>query len=194
MERGDDVPSEWIPYLYFDYVKNGDGQKIYPVFYHNKVDILTMVALAGRIHLVYHDPHVARPRKGVEHLALGRLFWEHGYPEKAIRCFEIALERCDESLTWSVLRWLSMALKKTGQGERARSLLEEMATWPYQEDVYPYIELAKYHEHRLKDFERAMTYVDRALQRIPPHQQKEIEMLRHRRRRLEQKRVGNADR
>jgi len=194
MERGDDVPSEWIPYLYFDYVKSGDAQKIYPVFYHNQMDILTMVALAGRIHLVYHDPQVARPRKGVEHLALGRLFWEHGYPEKAIRCFEIALERCDESLTWSVLRWLSMAFKKTGQGERARSLLEEMATWPYQEDVYPYIELAKYHEHRLKDFERAMTYVDRALQRIPPHQEKEIEMLRHRRRRLEQKRVGNAGR
>ncbi len=72
MERVDDVPSEWIPYLYFDYIKTRDALKIYPVFYHNQMDILTMVALAGRIHLVYHDPQVARPRKGVEHLALGK--------------------------------------------------------------------------------------------------------------------------
>jgi uncharacterized protein YprB with RNaseH-like and TPR domain len=192
MGRGDDVPSEWIPYLYFDYIQTGNAQKIYPVFYHNQMDILTMVVLAGRIHLVYHDPQVARPRKGVEHLALGKLFWEHGFPEKAIRCFEIALERCDESLTWSVLRWLSMAFKKTGQGERARTLWEEMVTWPYREDVTPYIELAKYHEHRLKDFEKARVYVEQALEQTPSHQQREIEMLRHRRQRLEQKRAGNV--
>jgi len=194
MERGDDVPSEWIPQLYFEYLQTGNAQKIHPVFYHNQMDILTMVALAGRIHLVYHDPQVARPRRGVEHLALGRLFWEHGCPEKAIHCLEIALKRCDEELTWSVMRWLSMAFKKTGQAERALSLWEEMLTWPYQEDVTPYIELAKYHEHRRKDFETAMAYVDQALEQTPSHQQREIEMLRHRRQRLEQKRTGNTTR
>ena len=194
MERGDDVPSEWIPQLYFEYVQTGDARKISPVFYHNQMDILTMVALAGRIHLVYHDPQVARPRRGVEHLALGRLFWEHGCPEKAIHCLEIALKRCDEELTWSVMRWLSMAFKKTGQGERALSIWEEMLTWPYREDVTPYIELAKYHEHRRKDFEKAMAYVDQALEQTPSHQQREVEMLRHRRQRLEQKRAGNVTR
>jgi uncharacterized protein YprB with RNaseH-like and TPR domain len=194
MERGDDVPSEWIPYLYFDYLQTGDASKIHRVFYHNQMDILSMVALAGRIHLTYHDPQAARPRKGIEHFALGRLFWEHRYPEKAISCFEIALKRCDENLSWEVMRWLSMALKKTGQGEKARSLWEEMVTWPYQKDTFPYIELAKYHEHRLKDFDRAVAYVEKALEQIPPHQQKEIEMLQHRRLRLEQKRAENATR
>jgi len=194
MERGDDVPSEWIPYLYFDYLQTGDASKIYRVFYHNQMDILSMVALAGRIHLTYHDPQAAQPRKGIEHFALGRLFWEHRYPEKAISCFEIALKRCDENLSWEVMRWLSMALKKTGQGEKARSLWEEMVTWPYQKDTFPYIELAKYHEHRLKDFDRAVAYVEKALEQIPPHQQKEIEMLQHRRLRLEQKRAENATR
>jgi uncharacterized protein YprB with RNaseH-like and TPR domain len=192
MERGDDVPSEWIPYLYFNYLQTGDASKIHQVFYHNQMDILSMVALAGRIHLTYHDPQAAQPRKGIEHFALGRLFWEHRYPEKAISCFEIALKRCDENLSWEVMRWLSMALKKTGQGEKARSLWEEMVTWPYQKDTFPYIELAKYHEHRLKDFDRAVAYVEKALEQIPPHQQKEIEMLQHRRLRLEQKRGGNA--
>jgi uncharacterized protein YprB with RNaseH-like and TPR domain len=194
VERVDDIPSEYIPYLYFDYLRTGDAEKIYRVFYHNQMDILSMVALAGRIHLVYHDPQVARPRKGVEHFALGRLFWEHGYPEKAISSFEIALKRCNEDLSWEVMRWLSMALKKTGQGERARSLWEEMATWPHKKDAYPYVELAKYHEHRLKDLERAIAYVDKALKEASPDQQKEIELLLHRRRRLEEKRTGNPSR
>ncbi len=81
-----------------------------------------------------------------------------------------------------------MAFKKTGQGERARSLWEEMLTWPYPKDASPYIELAKYHEHRLQDFEKAIVYVEQALERVPSYQHKEIEMLRHRRLRLEQKR------
>ena len=87
-----------------------------------------------------------------------------------------------------------MALRKTGQGERARFLWGEMVTWPYKKDTYPYIELAKYYEHRLKDFEGAIAYVDKALEETPPDQQKEIEILLPRRRRLEQKRAGNAGR
>src|SRR4030043_1262306 len=183
MEREDDVPSEWIPSLYFDYIQTGDARKIHRVFYHNQMDILSMVALTGRIHLIYHDPQAAQPRKGVEHFSLGRLFWDHGQREKAIPCFEVALKRCGDELSWEVMRWLSMAFKKTGQGEKARSLWEEMVTWPYKKDVFPFIELAKYHEHRLKDFEKAITYVDQALEQTPSHRQNEFELLQQRRRR-----------
>jgi uncharacterized protein YprB with RNaseH-like and TPR domain len=192
LERTDDIPSAWIPYLYFEYLQTGDASKIHQVFYHNRMDILSMVALAGRIHLFYHDPQVAQPRKGIEHFALGRLFWEHRHPEKAISCFEIALKRCDENLSWEVMRWLSMAFKKTGQAEKARSLWEEMVTWPYQKDTFPYIELAKYHEHRLKNIEMAIAYVEKALERVSPHREGEVEMLHHRRLRLEQKRSGGG--
>jgi uncharacterized protein YprB with RNaseH-like and TPR domain len=192
VERTDDIPSEWIPSLYFDYIQTRDARKISQVFYHNRMDILSMVALAGRIHLVYHDPQAAQPRKGIEHFALGRLFWEHGQREKAIPCFEIALKRCEDDLSWEVMKWLSMAFKKTGQGEKARSLWEEMLSWPDKKEIFPFVELAKYHEHRLKDWDRAMAYVDGALDLISSHQHGEIELLRHRRRRLEQKKGSNA--
>jgi uncharacterized protein YprB with RNaseH-like and TPR domain len=187
MERVDDIPSEFIPTLYFDYLRTGDGQKIHRVFYHNQMDILSMVGLTGRIHLVYHDPNAAQPRKGVEHFALGRLFWDHGDFGKAVPCFETAMKRCDEDLAWDVMKWLSMAFKKTGESEKARSVWEEMATWPHKKDVFPYVELAKYHEHRLKDFEGAIAYVKKALDQTPVHREKEVELLQHRERRLELK-------
>jgi uncharacterized protein YprB with RNaseH-like and TPR domain len=193
MEREDDIPSEWIPSLYFDYIQTGDARKIHRVFYHNRMDILTMVVLAGRIHLTYHNPQAARPGKGVEHFSLGRLFWDHGEHEKAIPCFEIALKRCDDELAWEVMKWLSIAFKKTGDSEKARSLWEEMMGWPYKRDAHPYIELAKYHEHRLKEFEKAIGYVDQALAMTPSHREREIELLLERKRRL-LKKVGNATR
>ncbi len=190
MGRENDIPSEWIPHFYFEYVQTGDAREIQRVFYHNRMDILTMAALMGRIHLVYHDPQAARPRKGVEHFSLGRLFWDHGLREKAIPCFEIALRRCDDDLAWDVMRWLSQAFKKTGRLERARSLWEEMATWPYQKEAFPFIELAKYHEHRLGDFDRAIAYVDQALERARPDRPRELESLLQRKQRLEGKRLG----
>jgi len=192
MGRGDDIPSEWIPYLYFDYIQSGDARKIHRVFYHNRMDILAMVGLVGRIHLVYHDPEAARPRKGVEHFALGRLFWDHGFLDRAIVAFETALNRCDDDLAWEVMRWLSMAFKKTGQRDRAKRLWEEMLTWPNKKDVFPYVELAKYWEHRLKDVEKALEYVERALMETPSHQTREIELLLHRKQRLEEKRLSRT--
>jgi uncharacterized protein len=192
MAREDDIPSEWIPQLYFDYLRTGDALKIHQVFYHNQMDILAMVGLTGRIHLVYHDPDAARPRKGIEHFALGRLFSDHGFLEKAIPCFEVALNRCDDDLAWEVMKWLSRAFKKSRQGEKARSLWEEMSTWRRKKDAFPYVELAKYHEHRLRDFEKAIAYVDKALEQTLCHQPREIEILQHRRRRLELKKAGNT--
>jgi uncharacterized protein len=191
MGREGDVPSEWIPQFYFEYIQTGDAREIHRVFYHNQMDILSMVGLMGRIHLVYHDPHAARPAKGIEHFSLGRLFWDHGLREKAIPCFEIALKRCNDDLAWEVMRWLSRAFKKTGQAERARSLWEEMVTWPYKRDGFPFVELAKYHEHHLKDFKKAIVFVEKALEQIPPDRQKEIELLLHRRKRLEEKRLDS---
>lgn len=194
IEREDDIPSSWIPSLYFDYVQTGDARKIHRVFYHNRMDILTMVALAGRIHLIYHDPRAARPRKGVEHFSLGRLFWDHGEREKALPCFEMALKRCDDELAWEVMKWFSMALKRLGEVERARSLWEEMLSWPGKKDGYPYVELAKYYEHREKAFERAIAYVDQAIALTPPDRGKEFQLLQERKQRLMQKKANHETR
>lgn len=192
IERENDVPSEWIPSLYFEYLKTGDARKIYRVFYHNQMDILTMVALAGRIHLIYHNPYAAQPRKGIEHFSLGRLFWDHGEREKAIPCFEIALKQCEDELAWEVMRWLSMAFKKTGQIEKAQAIWEEMLTWPYPKDLFPFVELAKYYEHRCKDAEKAIFYVDQALRLASGNRPREVELLLRRRERLNQKKGENG--
>jgi hypothetical protein len=90
------------------------------------------------------------------------------------------------------MKWLSLAFKKTGEVEKARSLWEEMVTWSRRQDAFPYVELAKYYEHRLRDFEKAMAFVNQALEQTSSHHEKEIELLYYRKKRLQLKRTGHA--
>jgi uncharacterized protein YjiS (DUF1127 family) len=90
------------------------------------------------------------------------------------------------------MKWLSRGFKKTRQENRARALWEEMETWRLKKDAFPYVELAKYHEHRLRDYETAIAYVDKALKHDFPHPAREMEVLRYRRERLELKKAGST--
>jgi hypothetical protein len=65
-----------------------------------------------------------------------------------------------------------------------------MMTWPRAKDPFPLVELAKYHEHRLKDFTGALDYVNRALGQVSPDRWRETEQLLRRRQRLEGKGRG----
>jgi hypothetical protein len=67
-----------------------------------------------------------------------------------------------------------------------------MVTWNRRQDTFPYVELAKYYEHRLRDFEKAVAFVNQALEQIPSHHGKEIELLHYRKKRLQLKRTGHA--
>jgi len=187
IDRGDDIPSEWIPSLYFDFVRTGDARRISRVFHHNRMDILSMVILAHRIHLTYHDPSAANPRRGVEQLVLGKLFMEHGLMEKAIACLEEALRKCEECFWWEAMRFLSLAHKRSGQWERSAALWEDMISWDGGRSSFPYVELAKYYEHRVKDYSRALEMVRGALEMADYPGFSEREALLHRRKRVLQK-------
>jgi len=190
IERGDDIPSEWIPYLYFDFVRTGDARKISRVFHHNRMDILSMVILAHRIHLTYHDPSTGNPRPGVEQLVLGKLFMEHGLLEKAAVCLEEALRRCDEPFWWEAIRFLSLAYKRRGKWERSAALWRDMISRDGRRSSFPYVELAKYYEHRIKDYWKALEMVRGAFEMVDCLGFSERTELLHRQRRV----VGKAKR
>ncbi len=184
LHREGDIPSELIPSLYFDFIRTGDAHKMSPVFYHNRMDILSMVSLAHRIHVTYHEPLAVLSRKGIEHVILGKLFMEHGMMEKAIGCLEEALKLCDDTLQWEAMSFLSLAYKKRYQWERSALLWEDMISWDGRRSSFPYVELAKYYEHRVKDYSKALGIVRRAFEMLDYLSLSEREAFLHRQRRL----------
>ena len=120
-------------------------------------------------------------------MILGKLFMEQGLIEKATGCLEEAFKRCDEPLQWEAMRFLSLAYKKGGLWERSAALWEDMISWDGRRNPFPYVELAKYYEHRVKDYSKALEMVRRAFEMVDCLGSSEREALLHRERRVVRK-------
>jgi len=165
--RVGDVPGAQIPSLYFEYLRTGDASPLACVIEHNRLDILSLVALAGRMGQMVADPLGPTPDGellgGDDLYQLGRLFEARGLLADALACYEGARARGAASVTEAaLLRRLSFAYKRAREQQQAVAIWEQMV-----EDgglaLFPYIELAKYHEHVTHRYELAEALTARAL-------------------------------
>jgi uncharacterized protein YprB with RNaseH-like and TPR domain len=195
--RDDDVPSEMIPYIYFDYLSSGNGNEIHRLFYHNRLDVLSLVTLAARIHELVHIPQTASKSEWFESYSLGKLLDRVGRRGEAIERFNDALRFCRDSQEWEILKSLSLAMKREKQMDQAASIWVEMISLDRSRELFPYEELAKFYEHQLKDYGEAMRWVGEAFERLQFLSPTEREALGHRYRRLgsriERKRIKDKN-
>lgn len=143
-----DVPGYLIPQLYDDYVRWGHTEPMAGVFYHNRIDILSMVTLAGRIGGLLVAPMDHDAATGRDDLALGRLYERQGRTEDALTAYERAGSNGTAADRELAHHDRSFLLKRLGRYDEA------MEIWRHQlgaGDMYPYVELAKQYEHRLGD-------------------------------------------
>lgn len=163
LERGQhDVPGYLIPRLYNEYVQYGDAEPMADVFYHNTMDILSLVTLAARAgHTLgaemdddadpYRDP-----------LALGILYERSGRVEEAAGALQRASQSGDEDTAADAARRLALLLRRMGEHEAAMAVWRERSA---RGDVRASIELAKQYEHRLRDDAAALEVIDVAIAR-----------------------------
>jgi uncharacterized protein YprB with RNaseH-like and TPR domain len=157
VKRGFDVPGWRIPSLYFQYLRVGHIGHVLPVFDHNEHDLLTLVALTGHVARILDAPddidlHAA------ECLGLGKLYEDLGrYPE-SLRAYE----RCmtlgpSVELRGVAMRRLSFLYKHLQQRDEAVAIWAALAE-EGTHLMFPYLELAKHYEHRVKDYATAAYY------------------------------------
>ena len=189
----EDTPGWLIPQLYFDYLTAGEVEPIGRVFYHNAQDILSLVTLAAHLCRVFNDPFGGHLTHGSEFASLGRAYERAGMTERCVTAYQRALsDGLEPHIRHKTLQRLGLVYKRLGRWPEA------VAVWQQQLDgtsVSPYVELAKYYEHRARDYERAIEIVDRAVElgqspgagmSLPVRSRLESE-LSHRRERLERK-------
>lgn len=149
--RVGDVPGSQIPALYFAYLRSGDASPLAGVIEHNRMDIISLAALAGRMGQMVADPLGVTPDGellgGDDLFQLGRLFEARGLLADALACYEGARDRGADSVTEAaLLRRLSFAYKRAREQRQAVAIWEQMVEGGGLA-LFPYIELAKYHEH-----------------------------------------------
>ena len=166
--REDDLPGALIPQVYFDYLRRKSPGQLPRVFEHNRHDILSLVALAGWVaEAVVQAPAIDL---GPDELAgLGRL-WETADPERGEACYRSALERGLQSPARErVLARLAWREKRRARWDASRELWEAAARGARIFDARPWEEMAKIHEHRLRDFLAAQAVVTEAIEHARAH-------------------------
>jgi uncharacterized protein YprB with RNaseH-like and TPR domain len=155
--RDDDVPGALIPALYFDFLRYRRAAPLARVFAHNEADVLSLVSLLG-----WFARALTADAPGVldawELAGLGR-FIESTDPDRGARYFQAALAAGLEGLEALRIRLRLARWEKRCARWEAACTLWEAARGVDLFDVRPWEELAKYHEHRRRDYAAARAVV-----------------------------------
>jgi uncharacterized protein YprB with RNaseH-like and TPR domain len=161
LSRESDVPGWMIPDLYFDYLRYGEAGPLHQVFEHNALDILSLVTLAAKANRMLQDPLGDDAKHVVDVYSLGRI-WEswRQFDQAALAYGRAAKDRLPPALHEDALYRLSMLHKRCGRLEQAVAIWQTLRE---RGALRAYVELAKYLEHRRKDYAAAGGLVREAL-------------------------------
>jgi uncharacterized protein len=157
--RDDDIPGALIPALYFDFLRSRRSAPLGRVLAHNRDDVLTLVGLLGWL------GGALTAREGLTAAELGGLgrLWEPVDIERSLACYRAALAAGLAGAPGHAVRLhLARWEKRLARWDAARSLWEVAARHAVF-DPRPWEELAKFHEHRRRDFVAARAIVEDAL-------------------------------
>jgi tetratricopeptide (TPR) repeat protein len=190
----EDVPGWLIPGLYQEYLRTGDARELLRVFYHNQVDMLSMVTLAARVLRLFAQPD--SDDHPIDLFSLGRWQAELGLLAEAERNLRLAAAGdLPLALYHQSLHALGLLLKRNGRFEEALPIWQQIAVTSF-EDVTAHVELAKYYEWRAGDLAAAIAWTERALSLVNAWDAAQGRLARgeleHRLARLHRKREGGG--
>lgn len=186
----DDVPGWLIPSLYHNFLHTGDARELTRVFYHNEMDMLSMVTLAARM---FRHMSTGACDDALDQISLGRWQMDLGLFDEAERTLRAALEDDATPLEayQQALGLLGGLYKRKERRPEAVLVWQQLAA-VNTADVSAHVELAKHFEWHASDMPAAIEWTRRALaliDRLPPTPGTRLTRaeLTHRLQRLEKK-------
>lgn len=162
VRREGDVPGCEIPQRYFDWLQQRNGRLLEDVFRHNRLDIVSMASLLKHLADLVEDSQKMEHGHPGDFLKLAVLIYERGDLERAGRILESLVMSHHPDVVMSARRSLSLIYKKTYRWEDAANLWQDIiAAHPH--DVFAVEELAKFYEHRAREFGKALDIVRKLL-------------------------------
>lgn len=178
IQRHDDIPGAEIPDIWFSFLKEGEHPDLNRVMVHNDMDILSLAVLVKELENFLIDPDSLVMR---DPAALGRFLLDRD-DERGMHYLEEGAARSDVRAEYL----LSVQLKRRGEWQRAAELWTTILERRFS--PYAALEMAKYLEHRRKDYPGALTLTERLIrEHIGFREGKHHQALVHRRKRLTSK-------
>lgn len=186
VEREGDIPGWEIPQRYFDWLKRRDGRLLAAIFEHNRLDVISMANLTAHLTEIITAEASAQNIHADDYLAAASLTLHRRSPERTEKILSVFHSSTCTGFSKDSKKKLAQLYKKTGKINEAAQIWQEMvACTPL--DFYAVSELAKWLEHHDRDYSRAKTLVENALQAANTFSEEEKKSLLHRLERLRKK-------
>lgn len=157
-----------MPALYAAYLNEDDPLWLADALRHNRNDLLALVGVTLELAQALADPPARWPVADL--MGLARLAERWGRVDVACAALDRALVRAEgPGERAAVLGALARLHKRERRYRQAVELLERAVAEPALPHLSHLKELAKLHEHRLRDAERALAVTDRALRLLAVH-------------------------
>ncbi len=185
--RDGDLPGELIPYIYFEYLRSREAQRLVPIFHHNAIDILSLACLTAIVPAAFRatDPEsLARVgvRRGEDLAGIARWLLAAGQHEQALELLNRAVQSgLPECLLFRALWDIALLEKRRGRAAAAVAGFTELASCRNDYRVCALEELSKHYEHETRNYTLALEFTNQALACSPSA------TLEHRRARLERR-------
>jgi uncharacterized protein len=156
--RGDDLLSEFIPQIYFDFLRGGPPDPLVPIFQHNQMDLRGLAGLAARVVQVLSDPERSAS-DAYELYGASRICERRGESARARKLFQSTIEKGEsgefpEQAGRAARRSLALLAKRDGDHSAAVEHWERLVGGT-REGLEAYEQLAIYHERHARQPELA---------------------------------------
>lgn len=191
----EDVPGAEIPRMYIDFLRTQQAGEMRRVFYHNREDIVSMVALGATLVRTYADSFTELEGVFAEDLlSLAACYVRQGQTLLAERAYRSAAAMTkDDRLRADIFAQWSLLLKRQERYAEAAELWQLWLSSTAGCDAQPFIELAKHHEWRTGDLAEAEMWAAWGVHTVesapaPQRLPGQLADLRHRLARIRRKR------
>lgn len=167
--REGDLPGELIPYVYFEYLRSREAQRLVPVFHHNAMDILTLACLTAIVPAAFRstDPESLGRlgiRRGEDLASIARWLLTADQYEQALEMFKRAVQiGLPDKVLFRTLWEIALLEKKLRSSAAALEIFADLAGCCNEYRTKALEELAKHHEHETGDLVSALRFTTEAL-------------------------------
>ena len=163
----EEIPGWLVPQIYFDFLDQKDPEILKGVFYHNKIDVLSLAALYQHIKQNFSNTCRLVDQNSSDLASLGHHFHKNKRFDLSFDFYQKAFHLgLDPKQVPFLIRDYAMLNKKHNRWVEAIKYFKMAAK---NEDWQSCVELAKYYEHVAKDFTRAIKWSKRGLKIIFDH-------------------------
>jgi len=161
-----DVPGWQVSSLFFEYLQSGDPSPLKSVFYHNEVDVISLIALLIYIADRISNPTIPSPLPKEDQISIGLYLLQLKQFQSALATLTSAInsQNITDNQKDLGMYHIAQIYKRNQDYSNAVTYWKKSATSGNL--IFPYIELAMYYEHKENDYSEAIHWTLSAIEQV----------------------------